>query len=400
MSFLRRASTTRLLALVGVSVAVLGGGAAIAVAALSGSASAPPPKALAQAAQDALRAPAPKGVTARVTFTNGLIDGSNLEGSDPILTGASGRLWWSDDGRVRLELQASTGEDAQIVIDGPKRTWWVYYGAGNTVYKGTLPAERSAGKAHRRWRIPTVARIQREIERARRNVDVSGAQPETVANRPAYEVRVAPRRDGGLLGAAKLAWDAATGVPLKVGVYARGKSSPVLQLEATDIRYGPVASDAFDAAPPKGAKVVTVQAPARQPGEGRRGEHSTQASGVAAVQRRLGFTLAAPAKLAGLPRREVRLVQADGRRAAIVTYGEGLGGIVVLQAPAGRGDHAQADRGGRRELRLPEVSINGATGTELSTALGTVITFERGGVSYTVAGSVPAVAAEAAARGL
>ena len=36
----------------------------------------------------------------------------------------------------------------------------------------------------------------------------------------------------------------------------------------------------------------------------------------------------------------------------------------------------------------------------LITALGTVLTFERGGVNYVVAGSVPPVAAEKAARGL
>ena len=42
----------------------------------------------------------------------------------------------------------------------------------------------------------------------------------------------------------------------------------------------------------------------------------------------------------------------------------------------------------------PTVSINGAKGQELSTPLGTVLTFTRGGVSYTVLGSVPATAAE------
>jgi hypothetical protein len=46
------------------------------------------------------------------------------------------------------------------------------------------------------------------------------------------------------------------------------------------------------------------------------------------------------------------------------------------------------------------VSINGSTGQELSTSLGTVIRYSRGGIEYTVLGSVPAVAAEAAARAL
>ncbi len=54
----------------------------------------------------------------------------------------------------------------------------------------------------------------------------------------------------------------------------------------------------------------------------------------------------------------------------------------------------------RDALPLPQVNIDGATGTELATALGTVVTFERGGVSYTVLGSVPPVAAENAARDL
>ena len=51
-------------------------------------------------------------------------------------------------------------------------------------------------------------------------------------------------------------------------------------------------------------------------------------------------------------------------------------------------------------LNLPTVSINGATGHELDTALGSVVTFTRSGVSYTVLGSVPAAAADLAARAL
>ena len=60
----------------------------------------------------------------------------------------------------------------------------------------------------------------------------------------------------------------------------------------------------------------------------------------------------------------------------------------------------QGARRGRDVSRLPEINIDGVTGSELATALGTVVTFERNGVSYTVAGSVPPLAAENAARGL
>jgi hypothetical protein len=114
------------------------------------------------------------------------------------------------------------------------------------------------------------------------------------------------------------------------------------------------------------------------------------------VASKLGFPLAAPAKLAGLPRQDVRLISMEKRTGALVTYGRGLGAIVVLEKPAG----ATAPKRSDATDRLPSVNIDGATGKELATALGTIVTFERSGVSYTVAGSVPPVAAENAARGL
>jgi hypothetical protein len=111
------------------------------------------------------------------------------------------------------------------------------------------------------------------------------------------------------------------------------------------------------------------------------------------------FKLSAPATLVGLPRHDVRLIDWKGEKAAVVTYGRDLGGVVVIEQAAGPAAQAkpQGDRGG---LRLPKVSINGATGEELDTALATMIRFQRGGVAYTVIGSVPPAAAQAAARGL
>jgi hypothetical protein len=110
----------------------------------------------------------------------------------------------------------------------------------------------------------------------------------------------------------------------------------------------------------------------------------------------------APDTLVGLPRKHVSLVQLDGSAAALVTYGQGLGGIVVLQSrsQAQPATQPQGHHDGGSGLTLPQISINGVSGQELDTALGTIVRFERGGVAYTVAGSVPPTAAEAAARGL
>jgi hypothetical protein len=88
-----------------------------------------------------------------------------------------------------------------------------------------------------------------------------------------------------------------------------------------------------------------------------------------------------------------------GSPAALVAYGRNLGGIAVLEQSAR--SHGKVGFGGSgRGLSLPTVSINGVTGQELDTALGTMVRFTRSNVTYTVLGSVPAPAAEAAARAL
>ena len=47
---------------------------------------------------------------------------------------------------------------------------------------------------------------------------------------------------------------------------------------------------------------------------------------------------------------------------------------------------------------LPTVSLDGLTAHELATQLGTVLQWQSGGTSFVLAGSLPAAAAEAAAR--
>jgi outer membrane lipoprotein-sorting protein len=401
MTFLRTASTRRLLsAIAGVIAAIAVIGTAIAVAA-SGSGPVPPPKPLARAIHDALGGPQLKGITARISFTNHLIDSSNIQGSDPILTGATGRLWLSNDHRLRLELQSDSG-DAQVVVN--RGSFWVYDPSAKTVYEGTLPASTDTHhRSDRTDKLPSVAQIQRGLDQVARHVSLSGAIPSDVADHATYTVRVAPKHDGGLLGDAELAWDAVRGVPLRIAVYARGDSAPVLELKATNISYGPVSASDFAVSPPVDAKVVRVSAPAsgslKRGAERRRGRHQ-EIVGVAAVARRLPFGLLAPQTLVGLPRRSVTLLDWAGKPAALITYGQNLGGVMVIEHKAQREAPITGGGEGRRGLSLPTVSIDGVTGQELDTALGTMVRFTRADVSYTVIGSVPAAAADAAARAL
>lgn len=404
MSFLRRISTRQLLTLCA-SVAVLVIGVTVIAMATAGGGPKPAPKKLPVAAHDALTAAPVKGITARIQFTNHLIDGASVQGADPILTGASGRLWASADGHLRLELQSDTSSDGgvgdvQVLLDNSHAT--VYDSGANAVYEAKLPAGHAGEGNKRPAQPPSVAEIQRTIQHAAKHALVSGAIPSDVAGRPAYTVRVSPMHDGGLLGGAQLAWDAVHGTPLRAAVYASGNSSPVLELKITDISFGPVSPSVFDVAPPSGAKVTNLAPPRAGAIRGR--HEAATVTGLTAVRKQTSFTVAAPQSLAGLPRGEVRLISSGRRSGALVTYGRGLGGIAVLEVPAeakaaSKGPSSAAN-GEQPGLQLPKVSINGSAGQELDTALGTVLMFQRRGVQYTVAGSVPPAAAEAAARGL
>jgi outer membrane lipoprotein-sorting protein len=409
-SFLRTAPTRRLLAVILATVIVVAAGATIAIAA-AGSGPVPPPKPLAQAIHDALAAPKLQGISADIQFTNHLITSTEIQGSDPLLTGASGRVWLSNDHQIRLELQGDNG-DANLVVT--KTSWWAYVPASNTVYEGRLPAHQGTAKRDAKPdKLPTVAEIQTDLSRAMKHLGISGAAPTDVAGQPTYTVTVSPKPAAGLLGSVQLAWDALKGVPLRLAVYSRGDSSPVLELKATDITYGPVAPSVFSISPPAGAKVVKVATPSAAAAAGhgrrheRRGKHAKHAevTGVGAVQSHLKFTLVAPDTLAGRSRQTVRLLEMGGRSAALLTYGQDLGGIAVIEQPAtassarqlnlsqGSGEH-------QRGLSLPTVTIGGTTAQELDTALGTVVRFTRQGVTCTVLGSVTPSVADAAARAL
>jgi outer membrane lipoprotein-sorting protein len=359
-------------------------GAAVAIASRSDAEDPPPAKPLAQAINDALSAPKPEGVSGRIEFSNRLVDSAAVPrgGENPLLSGASGRFWVARDGRARLELQSPAG-DAQVRLDGDRVE--LYDPATNTAYVGDVPLGKLGED-----RGP--ADLQRMLAQLTRGFTLSEAQPGTVAGKAAYTVRIAPRHDGGLLGAAEVAWDAAHGLPLRAAVYAQGEREPVLEVKATELDFGPVAEADVAIQRPADAKVVEIEDAAVAPtGAQRMGKRAA----ARAVQAELPFELSAPDAVAGLPRRSIRTLRSGDDTGALVTYGKGLGALMVIQMPAHDGGLEGSGAPG-----LQELSIDGTTAYELATALGTMVQFERDGVSYTVVGSVPPAAAEAAARAL
>ena len=338
MNILRRLPLSRLLL---VCVLVLAVGASLTALAFAlGSGPTPPPKPLAQAVHDALggaNTESIHGVSANVTLTDHLLEGANLatggQGgeltSNPLLTGASGRLWISNDGRVRLELQSEHG-DTQIIYDG--HTLSLYDAATNTLYRYTPPTqekdagtETGAGTSSEHHEVPSVAKIEEAISDLGQHANVSAATPGNVGGQPAYTVHVSPKEGGSLLGGAELSFDAVHGVPLRAAIYSTSSTSPAIELAASNVSYGAVADSVFAFAPPSDAKVEEVHAPA----------HDEQQPD--------------PSK-------------GSAEKPKLTTHGHGLSTIAVVQAAAnaGSGDSAAGASAG-----LPQVKIDGVSATEL-----------------------------------
>ena len=247
------------------------------------------------------------------------------------------------------------------------RSSCVYDATSNTAYTGALPPGRQAAPADER--AADARRRPGGPRQARRRCGRCPARtPSTTAGRRATPCGSRPKDDGGLLGAAELAWDAARGVPLRAAVYAQGQQDPVLELEATDISYGPIAGVDVDATPPAGREGRPSST--RRPASTRRASRRT-CTGVDAVQKQLDFPLAAPDTLAGLPRKDVEPRDASATRTArsSPTARASARSSCSSARPSRREPRSAAAATGSR---LPQVNIDGATGSELATALGTV----------------------------
>ncbi len=409
--FLRRLPISRLLLLCGVLIGVGVGATALATA--LGVGPTPQPKPLADAVHDALTAAPVEGVSAQIQLTNHLLEGANLASgggeasqltSSPLISGASGRLWISKEGHVRLELQSEKG-DTQVYYDG--HTLSMYDASTNTLYRYTPPKEgagsgnagggegwgssggsasssgdgasSSGGSASSSGdgtsssggasgsgsdaphEIPSVAKVEEGIAHLEKHADVSGATPTDVAGQAAYTVQVSPKESGSLLAGAELSWDAVHGVPLRAAIYSTESAAPVLELAATSISYGPVEPSVFEFTPPANAKVEEVVLP-------KPGEHQGSSS-----------------------------QDGEHEHPNVTMHGSGPGTIAVLEGKAKAGSSSQTSP---LPEGLQQVKINGVTASELPTELGTLLSFERSGVRYLIAGAVPPAAVEAVAKGL
>ncbi len=417
ITFLRTTSTKGLAAAALAAVGLMAGGAMMATGA-AGTGSKPVAKPLAKAISDSVGTKVPfEGVTARVVFTNQMLDSSGASGAiDPLIGGGSGRLWADPNGKIRIELQSDAGGgDAQIFTDG--KTVWFSDGALNQAWMAEIPAysekPNSDSKPDQPW-PPSIKAIAGAIRSLSGDAVFSAPKPSNIGGRPAYTVTISPRDTSGLLAGGQVSWDAANGAPLGIALLAKGNSSPVLQIQASSVEFGPVDQSAFDVSPPANAKkldlnsiIASVSAKeASAKAKGRSAKRKPPVTGLKAVQKSVSFKLSAPAVLAGRKRDKVMLVGHGKDAGAIISYGTGMSAILVTEMPEDAKSSPSTGTEGVRErpregsFSLPTEKIAGVDAMKLATPLGTLISFSRDGIRYIVAGSVTGETATSAASGL
>jgi len=334
----------------------------------------PPPTTLQELTLRELSGAGPAGVTAHFRYVDALVPTTNLVpdatsgGSPlPLVSGADGRLWYAN-GRLRMEFQTDQG-DTQLLLQNNRAL--VYDAADGTAYAAILPA----------LGLPQLARsglagASSLVSSISGDAALSRPQPVVTGGRPAYTVRIAPTHDGGLLRSASLAVDAETGTPLRLELFGTGQTAPLLEFALSDVSYGDIDPSVFRLKLPFGMHPLALRF-AAPPSVGG------------------AVPCTGPQELAGLPlrtcREASRSTDVPGR---VLVYGTNLSSVIVLEQPG------SSDPSGGLWSLLPTVTVSGTTGRELVTGLGTVIRFVRGGVTYTVLGSMPRPVVEAVARGL
>ena len=307
------------------------------------------------------------------------------------------RLWYGGPDRVRAELQGDNG-DRVFVHDGERA--WAYDGTTNTVKTGERPPEARSSELPDTENPPTPTEIDEMLAELAPTTELTQGTPVRYAGREAYVMTLRPK-DGSttLVDHGRALIDSETFLPLELALYAQGKPDPVFSWRVSSLEVGSVPAERFQFQAPPGARVIPFEE-GRERGkpDGRTGTEPREVETVAAAQKLVGFEIK---ELSSPPGgRELTGVYLKGTDGVALTYGSGWGTVVLVQGLQEGGASAPRPEAAGGDAALPKVDLGGAEATELSTPVGTGLRWNADGVSYALAGSVPASELEQAARTL
>jgi outer membrane lipoprotein-sorting protein len=370
------------------------------------------------------------------------LTGGNMGASAklPLAATGSGRIWMSAGG-VRIESQASGG-DQIVVANSVARDAWLYDYAANTakhiVMTGTPPAGGSTPEPMQSPTMATPAAIASFLQRLAPNANVSISGQGVVAGHEVYFLTMTPTAPDTALGSVQAAIDGRTYVPLQLQVTAKGGASPVLQFGFTKVSYDAIPASTYDFTPPAGTNVTTKTVDLSQATSGQNGAAQGQTAEptkaqqtqmqdvlrsalltIPEAQKLIPFQLASVqghttrpfdwaavvsqgGPLTALDQPVMKLLGAAGMSGfgsgatssatsptgptAVLLYGKGFGTIALAETattPALQKQLAQLP------ALVDKTSVNGATVRSFTTPLGGVFVWQQGTTTLVAAGMVP-----------
>jgi outer membrane lipoprotein-sorting protein len=308
------------------------------------------------------------------------------------------RVWYGGPERLRAELQGENGD--RVFVQNAERAW-AYDGTTNTLKTRERPSEPKASEPPHAKNPPSPVEIDEMLAELAPTSELAQGSPVSYAGREAYVLTLSPKDKGStLVDRGRALIDSETYLPLQLSLYAEGSPDPVFSWRVSNIDVGPVPAERFDFQVPPGAEVVPSDEgrEERPEPEARSADKPRDVETVAEAQRLVDFEIG---ELASPPGgRELTGVYLKGADGVVLTYGSGWGTVVL--AEGAQDDGASASRpGATGDPTLPTVDLGGGVeATQLSTAVGAGLRWSTGGVSYVLAGSIPASELERAAREL
>jgi outer membrane lipoprotein-sorting protein len=171
------------------------------------------------------------------------------------------RVFYGGPDKQRVALLGQTSE-SDIVHNGTDL--WTYSSTTRQVTHATLPkgdAKPEVVAPSSVARLTPLAAAEKALAAIDPTTKVTVDRTAYVANRSAYQILLTPRDAKSLVGSVRIALDSATSLPLRVQVFARGASSPALQVGFTDVSMGAPDASIFHFVKPAGTTVKTQRLP-------------------------------------------------------------------------------------------------------------------------------------------
>lgn len=351
-------------------------------------------------------------VSGDITWSNGLIPGSDLTGllggqsSAPsslsgLALGGSGRIWLQQGSGLRLESQ---GSGSDFVVVAGKNGLWSYSSATSTATHYTAPVGASAktppsSPSPQPNSTDPLAAITAGLQSFASTGTVTMGPKTTVAGQPSYLLVMTPASVHTTIGSVQVAIDAKTFVPLRVQVFAKGDPTATLSAGFTSVSYGRLDNSLFAFTAPVGATVRSQALPSPQGLLGsatatKPAGHQQLTLAAAKVKAAgYGLTLAAPSTPPGDLAFTGAMVTAPSKArgaTAVLHYGSGFGSVVVVESQ----DASSPSAGWQRQIAgLPQgliraMTIAGGPGYDLQTPLVNIAAWQHGTTTAVAAGLV------------